>query len=163
MPLATPPGYAAFNEASVLAFLDGIGELRDRLGGGPDSWSVVEVGDGNLNLVFLVDGPEGSLCVKQALPYVRAAGESWPLPLDRAFFEQAYYAAIAPHVEGLTPRVYHYEPALYAIVMETLSRLNRERGVTVIFVSHDPDDSRYAARIVQLRDGRLAAETEASG
>ena len=49
------------------------------------------------------------------------------------------------------------------IVMETLSRLNRERGVTVIFVSHDPDDSRYAARIVQLRDGRLAAETEASG
>jgi len=121
MPLATPPGYAAFNEASVLAFLDGIGELHDRLGGGPQSWSVVEVGDGNLNLVFLVDGPEGSLCVKQALPYVRAAGESWPLPLDRAFFEQAYYAAIAPHVEGLTPRVYHYEPSLYAIVMETLS------------------------------------------
>ncbi|CAN5145788.1 ABC transporter ATP-binding protein [soil metagenome] len=41
-------------------------------------------------------------------------------------------------------------------VMETLARLNRELGVTVVFVSHDPDDSAYAGRLVELRDGVLA-------
>jgi 5-methylthioribose kinase len=29
----------------------------------------------------------GSVIVKQALPYVRLVGDSWPLPLKRAFFE----------------------------------------------------------------------------
>ena len=46
-----------------------------------------EVGDGNLNLVFIVEGHKGAAVVKQALPYVRLVGESWPLPLKRSFFE----------------------------------------------------------------------------
>ncbi|MBN9027192.1 MAG: S-methyl-5-thioribose kinase, partial [Rhizobiales bacterium] len=121
MPLDTPPGYFSFNEDSVRDFLAGIAPLRTQLGGDPSGWQVIEVGDGNLNLVFLVDGPDGSLCVKQSLPYVRAAGESWPLPLDRAFFEQAYYRAVAPVAAGLVPAFHHYEPALYAIVMEKLA------------------------------------------
>jgi putative ABC transport system ATP-binding protein len=40
-------------------------------------------------------------------------------------------------------------------VMETLTRLNRELGVTVVFVSHDPDDRSWAGRVVTLRDGCL--------
>ncbi|MBZ9936215.1 S-methyl-5-thioribose kinase [Mesorhizobium sp. BR1-1-16] len=121
MTLATPAGYRALDDASLRDFLAGLPDLRDRLGGRPADWSIVEVGDGNLNLVFLIDGPDGSLCVKQSLPYVRAAGESWPLPLDRAFFEQSYYRAVAPVSEGLTPRFYYYQPELYALVMERLS------------------------------------------
>ncbi len=38
-----------------------------------------EVGDGNINFVYILEGPTGGLCVKQALPYVRIVGESWPL------------------------------------------------------------------------------------
>ncbi len=38
-----------------------------------------QVGDGNINFVFIVEGPAGGICVKQALPYVRCVGESWPL------------------------------------------------------------------------------------
>jgi putative ABC transport system ATP-binding protein len=41
-------------------------------------------------------------------------------------------------------------------VMETLMGLNRRLGVTVVFVSHDLDDRRYAGRVLFLRDGRLA-------
>jgi 5-methylthioribose kinase len=48
-----------------------------------------QVGDGNLNLVFIVRGPAETVVVKQALPYVRCVGESWPLTLDRAFYENA--------------------------------------------------------------------------
>lgn len=50
--------------------------------GPPDSahdWRVREVGDGNINFVYIVEGSSGGLCVKQALPYVRCVGESWPL------------------------------------------------------------------------------------
>ena len=42
--------------------------------------SAQEVGDGNLNLVFKVFDRQGvsRAIVKQALPYVRCVGESWP-------------------------------------------------------------------------------------
>jgi len=42
------------------------------------------------------------------------------------------------------------------MVMGTLVRLNRELGVTVIFVSHDPDDRKYAQSVLVLSDGRIA-------
>lgn len=42
-------------------------------------------------------------------------------------------------------------------VMETLMDLNRQLGVTIVFVSHDVDDRRYAGQVLFLRDGRLAA------
>ena len=59
--------------------------------------------------------------MKQSLPYVRAAGESWPMPLERTYFEQAYYRLAGPHVQGLAPEIYHYDPAMFAMVMEQLS------------------------------------------
>ena len=40
-------------------------------------------------------------------------------------------------------------------VMETLVRLNREMNVTVIFVSHDPEDKRYARNVLMLGDGKI--------
>ena len=54
-------------------------EVRTLLDGPPAAWRVREVGDGNLNLVFIVEGRTGSVCVKQALPYVRVAGPGWPM------------------------------------------------------------------------------------
>jgi putative ABC transport system ATP-binding protein len=41
-------------------------------------------------------------------------------------------------------------------VMETLMDLNRQLGVSIVFVSHDVDDRRYAGQVLFLRDGRLA-------
>jgi len=40
-------------------------------------------------------------------------------------------------------------------VMETLVRLNHEHGITIIFVSHDPDDRKYANRSLVLSDGKI--------
>lgn len=78
------------------------------------------MGDGNLNLVFIVEGPAGSLVTKQALPYVRLVGESWPLPLSRSLFEHAALAEQARHVPRLAPRVFHFDPDMALIVMERL-------------------------------------------
>jgi 5-methylthioribose kinase len=120
MSLETPPGYRPLDEQSLPAWLAGLPEAASRLGGGPAEWKTAEVGDGNLNLVFLVEGPAGGVCVKQALPYVRLVGEGWPMTLKRAFFEHEYMRVQRPHVGRLIPEVYHYESQLYAVVMELL-------------------------------------------
>jgi putative ABC transport system ATP-binding protein len=40
-------------------------------------------------------------------------------------------------------------------VMEIFQRLNRERKLTVIIVTHEPDIAQYADRVIQFRDGRI--------
>jgi putative ABC transport system ATP-binding protein len=42
-------------------------------------------------------------------------------------------------------------------IMQTLRTLNETLGVTVLFVSHDPDDAQYATRLIHLSDGRISA------
>jgi 5-methylthioribose kinase len=113
--------YRQLEVHSVPEFIAPLSDLRTRLGGDPAAWRVREVGDGNLNLVFIVEGLAGSLCVKQAVPYVRAAGPSWPMSLERVFFEKSYYAAVADAVGARVPTVYHYDPTLFCLVMERLS------------------------------------------
>jgi 5-methylthioribose kinase len=113
--------YRILQTGDVASYLATLPAVAERLGGPERDWSVREVGDGNLNLVFLIDGPRGSACLKQALPYVRVAGPSWPMPAQRAYYEQAYYGAVAPHVRALVPAIHHYDPSLYCIVMERLT------------------------------------------
>ena len=40
-------------------------------------------------------------------------------------------------------------------VMEIFQRLNRERNLTIVVVTHEPDIASYATRVVQFRDGRI--------
>lgn len=44
------------------------------------------------------------------------------------------------------------------VVMETLRHLNKKTGVTIIFVSHNPDDKQYADELIFLRDGKIVEE-----
>jgi 5-methylthioribose kinase len=94
--------------------------LRDRLGD-PSLWQVAEVGDGNLNLVFIVSGPLGQVIVKQALPYLRLVGESWPLPLKRSFYEYQALVRHSAHDPGRVPEVFHFDEAQALIVMRYLT------------------------------------------
>ena len=118
--IAVPDGYRPLDVGSLAPYLAGQPALRRRLGGAAADWDVEEVGDGNLNLVFLVRGPAGGLCVKQALPYARIIGESWPLPLDRAFFEHEALVEHGRHAPGLTPAVHRFDATLMLTVMELL-------------------------------------------
>ena len=44
-------------------------------------------------------------------------------------------------------------------IMELLSVLNRERGITVLMVTHEPDMAEYARRTVRFVDGLIAEDT----
>jgi putative ABC transport system ATP-binding protein len=45
-------------------------------------------------------------------------------------------------------------------VMQIFQRLNREQGITVVFVTHDPWIARHTQRIIMLRDGKVIADRE---
>src|SRR5512141_3272549 len=46
-------------------------------------------------------------------------------------------------------------------IMEVMSRLNRETGVTFVFATRDPRVIKYARRIVTLRDGLISEDKTA--
>ncbi|MDE0110819.1 MAG: S-methyl-5-thioribose kinase, partial [Albidovulum sp.] len=117
--LYTPPGYRILDVEGLRGLVSSL-SLRNQLGGDPESWDIVEVGDGNLNLVFLVRGPNSGFAAKQALPYVRLVGDSWPLPLSRSHYEHAALSRQAEHAPGLVPAIYHYDETMALIVMELL-------------------------------------------
>ena len=48
------------------------------------------------------------------------------------------------------------DTATGAEIMDLLRRLNREQGVTLLLVTHDPEAAGFADRVIQLRDGRMA-------
>ena len=84
---------------------------------------VTEVGDGNLNLVFIIENrnnPDETLILKQALPYLRVAGDSWPLTRERMRYETQ---ALLKHNElapGLAPQVYDFDEEMSLVIMENL-------------------------------------------
>jgi 5-methylthioribose kinase len=121
-PLGAPrqDEYRILREADPRDYLAQLPAVSAQLGGSPAAWSTSEVGDGNLNLVFIVRGTSGGIAVKQALPYVRLVGESWPLPLSRSHYEHQALTLQARLAPGLVPAVLHHDEALALIAMELL-------------------------------------------
>jgi 5-methylthioribose kinase len=127
MPFDIPANYRPLWAKDILVYLESHPALRERLGGIPSDWSLREVSDGYLNLVYLVDGPKGSVCTKQSLPHVRV-DENWPLPLDRTYCEKLYFESVAPYANGRIPELYHYDEELSLLVMEKLAPHQVLRG-----------------------------------
>ncbi|MEH7226164.1 S-methyl-5-thioribose kinase [Bacillus sp. JJ1566] len=88
-----------------------------------------EIGDGNLNLVFHITDEDNNkgIIIKQALPYAKVVGESWPLSLKRATIEANALLTAADYVPTLVPKVFYSDEVLAITVMEDLSRLQISR------------------------------------
>ena len=114
----TQSAYLALSPESLPTSLAHVVALIKKLGEDVQQWHVKEVGDGNLNLVFIVQSPKGSVIVKQALPYVRLVGDSWPLPLYRAFYEYHALTRQAQRDPGSVPEIYYFDETQALIVME---------------------------------------------
>jgi 5-methylthioribose kinase len=88
-----------------------------------------EIGDGNLNLVFRVsDTTNGrSIIIKQALPYAKVVGESWPLTLNRAKIEADALKLFGKLAPEYVPVVHYTDDVLAITVMDDLSHLSIAR------------------------------------
>ncbi|HNS98190.1 MAG TPA: ABC transporter ATP-binding protein [Polyangiaceae bacterium] len=51
------------------------------------------------------------------------------------------------------------DSARSAEVMELLVQLNRERGITVMVITHEPEMAEFCQRTVEFRDGRILSDT----
>ncbi|MBN9983453.1 ABC transporter ATP-binding protein [Rhizobium laguerreae] len=45
-------------------------------------------------------------------------------------------------------------------IMDLMTRLNREQGITIVMVTHEPDIAAYAQRLLRFVDGKLETEVE---
>ena len=118
--------YRTFTASDAVAYAQQFGGLDD-----PSALvDAQEVGDGNLNLVFKIFDKQGvsRIIVKQALPYVRCVGESWPLTLDRARLEAETLTEHYQHSPQHTVQILHFDPELAIMVMEDLSDHKIWRG-----------------------------------
>lgn len=88
-----------------------------------------EIGDGNLNYVFHVTdaATNKGIIIKQAVPYAKMLGESWPLTLNRATIEANALINFGRHCPTYVPKVYYTDEALAITVMEDLSHLKIAR------------------------------------
>jgi 5-methylthioribose kinase len=95
-----------------------------------ETLEVAEVGDGNLNLVFVCkDGNGNGICLKQSLPYVRLVGEGWPLTPERVVAEARGLSAAYEATPHLVPDFYGLDHERYVIAMENLMGWTIWRGI----------------------------------
>jgi 5-methylthioribose kinase len=99
---------------------ENIALIRGQVGGTPEAWTIDEIGDGNVNMIFRLAGPSGQVLIKQAVPYLRCVGESWPLSLRRNFFERKALETHAAFAPEYLPRVLCFDEASASMVMEYL-------------------------------------------
>ena len=114
--------YRPLDESTIVAYIKQRPSMA-KVFSSFDRLSVSEVGDGNLNLVFIVQNeanPAESAILKQALPFLRVAGDSWPLTRERMRYETQ---ALLKHNElapGLAPAVYDFDQEMSLVIMEHL-------------------------------------------
>ena len=117
--------YVAFNAQRAIDYVSTLIESKQcNFFDSGQTLSAYEFGDGNLNLVFrITDEQNNSVILKQALPYARCVGESWPLTLDRARIEAQVllnHGAICP---TYTANVLHYSEMQALTILEDLGNL----------------------------------------
>lgn len=84
-------------------------------------------------------------------PVQLSGGEQQRVALARAFMTQ-------PPILLADEPTGNLDTVNGRVVMDLLIRLNREQGTTLVMVTHDPELSRYADRVLTLRDGLLVSD-----
>nr|WP_300310674.1 S-methyl-5-thioribose kinase [Halomonas sp.] len=115
-----PLDYRILGISELAPVMAKVANVAAILGGHADHWQTDEISDGNMNAVYRLSGPNGSVIIKQALPYIRVIGEDWPFPVSRIDYEAqalGWYNRLTPHQ---SPQMLHHDHQLGVMVMEDL-------------------------------------------
>ena len=145
--------YEFLTAETVASYIRSKPELASRIN--PDKITDVnEVGDGNLNLVFIVTDTDGkSIVLKQALPYVRLVGPDWPMTPFRAEREAEALRIHGGFNQELVPEIFIYDPERFVIGMENLSEYRVWRGAMIEGLKHDGVASQMGEYVAQVAFG----------
>eukprot|EP00963_Diacronema_lutheri_P001717 scaffold110_cov315-Pavlova_lutheri.AAC.48 len=154
---------AALDEASLKEYLNSHSSLAALLGGSPSEWNIREIGDGNINFIFVVKGPTGGLVVKQGLPYVRSMGDSWPLSCDRLRYEAHCLRRHRECCQEHVPEVHLLDEARGLIVMQYVAppHIVLRKGITAgrIFPKLGRQMGKYLANVA-FKTSLIGNQTE---
>lgn len=113
--------FYALNETTLVDYIKSVPALAERLGNcNAQEITVREVGDGNLNFVYIVIWPQGSFVIKQAVPYIRCIGESWLMTKERAYFEVTALKEHGQFCPEHVPEVYYFDRGMALFAMRYL-------------------------------------------
>jgi 5-methylthioribose kinase len=115
--------YRILTKDSVVSYITTVPAIRHYLGEvHANPLEADEIGDGNLNLVFIVSNPslQKKLIVKQAVPYLRCAGEDFPLAKERMHYEIRALHQFSQLVPAHTPHIYFSDEDMCLVAMQFL-------------------------------------------
>jgi len=93
---------------------------------------------------------------EQNLPNQLSGGQQQRVAIARALVNQPLIL-LADEPTG------NLDSANSAEIMEFIRHLNRDQGITVIVVTHDPDIAAYTDRVVTFKDGVILSDTRKAG
>ncbi|MCH9740032.1 MAG: S-methyl-5-thioribose kinase [Epsilonproteobacteria bacterium] len=107
---------------TIKAYILNIPEIKSYLEDG--DIEISEIGDGNVNFVYIVTNKDNqkSLIVKQAVPYLRIAGEGFPLSRERINYEIRALQFYEKLVPNLVPKIYYADEVMSLVIMQNLSK-----------------------------------------
>ena len=114
-------GYYILDKTNIVEYLNSIENVKKYFSG--DDLSIDEIGDGNLNFVFIIKSLKDeskALILKQAVPYLRCVGEEFPLNKERMTYEIRALQSYAENTPKHTPLIYDANEEMSAIVMQFL-------------------------------------------
>jgi 5-methylthioribose kinase len=106
-----------FNPAAELAIVQE--ELDRNIPG--YTWNCQEIGNGNINYIYLADGGDRKIIVKKDLDFARINPEEFPLPIDRLLYEYRAFTLYEKIVPEFVPEIYFFNLDRGVLAMEYLS------------------------------------------
>jgi len=110
--------YKILTPELVKEYLKNIKEVAGYLGA--EEPEITEIGDGNLNFVYIIKNGAKSVILKQAVPYLRCAGESWPLSRERMNYEIRALETFKSLADKNIPEIFYADEEMSVVVMQYL-------------------------------------------
>ena len=123
--MTQPSNFKLLTNETAIALTKKLGLIHSN----DDTFLCNEIGDGNLNYVFHITDSvtNKGVIIKQAVPYAKVLGDSWPLTLKRAAIEANALIQFRSYCPEFVPQVYYSDEQLAITIMEDLSHLKIAR------------------------------------
>ncbi|WP_345992193.1 S-methyl-5-thioribose kinase [Sulfurimonas sp. HSL-1716] len=115
--------YDILTPQNIVSYILAIDSLRSFFG--TDDISVDEIGDGNLNYVYILKSKKDAakaLIVKQAVPYLRCVGETFPLSRERMNYEIRALNTFYERSPEFIPKIHYADESMSLVVMQYLGK-----------------------------------------